>query len=84
MGFLKRMVFYLGLVFGLSTVAAVGIVFLTYLFTGKLPSVRSEEGKTQVELMTADEVVTLIREQVAKARAAQATGKAGGDGDDNS
>jgi hypothetical protein len=81
MGLLKRMAFYLGLVFGLFTVAAVGTVFLTYLFTGKFPSVKSEEGKAEVGLMTADEVVTLIRQQAEKAREAQATGGIGGDDD---
>jgi hypothetical protein len=79
MGFLKRVVFYMGLVLGLLTVATVGTVFLTYLFTGKFPSVKSEEGKTLVELLTVDEMATFIREQADKAKAAQATGGTGGD-----
>ncbi len=82
MGFLKRVAFYLGLVFGLATVAVAGTVVVTYLFTGKFPSVKLAEGKTEVALMTADEVVALIREQMDKAKAAQAAEQAGGEDDD--
>jgi len=82
MGILKRAAFYLGLVLGLATVAAAGTVLLTYLFTGKFASIEMAEGKPEVTLMTPDEVVTLIREQVDKAKAAQAAEATGGEGDD--
>jgi hypothetical protein len=81
MGFLKRVAFYWGVVLGLATVAAAGIVALTYLFTGRFPSVDMAEGKPEVQLMTAEEVVAMVREQVAKAKAAQET-EAGGEYDE--
>ena len=81
MGILKRLAFYVGLVLGLATVAATGTVALTYLFTGKFPSVEMAKGKPKVALMTADEIVALVREQVDKAKAAKATESTGG-GDD--
>ncbi|MCL7454919.1 MAG: hypothetical protein M8467_17930 [Anaerolineae bacterium] len=71
MRFLKQIAFYFGLALGLVTVAVAGTVALTYLFTGKLPTVEVTEGKTEVTLLTTDEVVALVREQVEKARAAQ-------------
>ena len=82
MGVLKRLAFYLGLVLGLATVAVAGTVLLTYLFTGKFASIEMAEGKPEVALMTPDEVVTMVREQVDKARAAQADDVTGGMGDD--
>jgi hypothetical protein len=79
MRFLKQLAFYLGMVLGLATVASVGTMALTYLFTGKFASVEMAEGKPKVTLMTADQVVAMVREQVHKAQAAQ---KAGGGEDD--
>jgi hypothetical protein len=79
MGFLKRLAFYLGFVLGLATLATVGTVALTYLFTGKFASVEMAEGKPEITLMTPDQVVSMVREQVNKAKAAQKTG--GGDQD---
>lgn len=75
MGLLKRLAFYLGLVLGVATMAAAGAVALTYLFTGKLFSIEMAEGKPEVTLMTPDEVVVMIREQVdaAKSEAGAAT-----------
>lgn len=82
MGFLKRLAFYLGLILGLVTIAAAGTVALTYLLTGKLVSIEAAGGKPGVTLMTPDEVVVLIREQVSKAQAAAQPGEsAGGEGD---
>lgn len=81
MGFLKRVAFYLGLVLGLVTVAAAGTVVVTYLFTGKLPSVKMSGEKAEVELMTPDEVVALVREQVVKAKGAAQAKVAGGEND---
>ena len=39
MGFLRQLAFYLGLALGLITVTVAGTVALTYLFTGRFPSV---------------------------------------------
>jgi hypothetical protein len=63
MGFLRRMAFYVGMVFGLATVAVAGTVALTYLLTGKVASIEMEGGKPEVTLMTPDEVAVLIRER---------------------
>lgn len=84
MRFFKRLAFYLGFVLGLVAIAAVGIVGLTYLFTGKFPSVEVEGEQPEVKLMTPDEVVALVREQVDKAKAAEATEIAGGESDEES
>lgn len=81
MGFLRRLAFYLGLLLGLTTVAAAGAVALTYLFTGKLVSVEMGAEKPEVTLMTPDEVAALIRERVAKA-GAELEEAAGGEGDE--
>ena len=74
MRFLRQIAFYLGLALGLVTVTVAGTVALTYLFTGRFPSVEMAEGKAEVTLLTPDEVVTLVREQVDKAKAAQTEG----------
>ena len=81
MGFFRRVAFYLGLALGLVTVAAAGTVALTYLFTGKLASVELAGEKPEVTLMTPDEVVTMVREQVAKAKAAPEAEEEGGEDD---
>jgi hypothetical protein len=67
MGFLRRIAFYLGLMLGLTTIAAAGTVALTYLLTGKFVSVELEGEKPEVTLMTPDEVAALIREKAGKA-----------------
>jgi hypothetical protein len=74
MGFLRQMAFYLGLALGLITVTVAGTVALTYLFTGRFPSIEMAEGKAEVTLLTPDEVAILVREQVEKAKATQAAG----------
>lgn len=82
MGFLKRAAFYLGLMLGLAAIAAAGTVALTYLFTGKFPAVDMGQEKPQATLLTPDEVVSLVRSQVDKAKAAAEPADAeGGDGD---
>jgi hypothetical protein len=73
MGVFRKLAFNLGLAIGMLTVAAAGTVVLTYLFTGKFPSIEMEEGKPQVELMTADEVVQYVRAQMEKAKQAAET-----------
>lgn len=82
MGVLKRVAFFWGLILGLATVAMAGMIALTYLFTGKLPSVEmTEEGKAEVLLMTPDQVVAMVREQVDKAKKAQVEDAPGGEYD---
>lgn len=70
MGFLKRLAYDLGLVLGLVAVAAAGAVALTYLFTGKLISIRSDKQGTRIVLDSPDALAALIRQQMGKARAA--------------
>ncbi|MBU1746264.1 MAG: hypothetical protein KKA73_01115 [Chloroflexi bacterium] len=82
MGFLKRLAFYLGLMLGLTTLAAVGTVLLTYLFTGKFPSVEMAGEKPEVTLLTPDQVVATVREQVQKAKAAREAETIGGESDE--
>lgn len=80
---LRRLVFYLGLLLGLVTVAAAGTVALTYLLTGKLVSVEMVGEKPEVTLMTPDEVASLMQEWADKAKAeAEAGEPIGGEGDD--
>jgi len=66
MGSLRRLAFYLGLILGLTTIAAAGTVALTYLLTGKFVSVEMTGEKPEMTLMTPDEVVSLIRERAGK------------------
>lgn len=83
----RRLAFYLGLSFGLVTIAAAGTVALTYLLTGKFVSVEMEGEKPEVTLMTPDEVAVLVREMVSKAEAetqraeVELTEEAGGESD---
>jgi hypothetical protein len=79
MGFLKRLAFYMGMMLGLLTMAAAGTVAFTYLFTGKFASIEMDEGKPEVALMTPDEVVTMVRAQMAKAKAEAEEGGASDD-----
>ena len=82
MGLFRRLAFCVGLALGLATIAVSGAVFLTYLFTGKLPMVEMEEGTAGVQLMTPDQVAATVREQVDKAKQAQADTPEGGEDDD--
>jgi hypothetical protein len=74
---LRSLAFYLGLTVGLLSVAIAGTVALTYLFTGKFPSVEMAGGKAEVTLMTPDQVVALVRQQVEQAKAGQAPAAGG-------
>ena len=56
MVFLKRLAFYIGLLLGLTTIAAAGTVAMTYLLTGKFVSLEMGGEKPEVTLMTPDEV----------------------------
>ena len=66
MGVLKRVAFYIGLLLGLTTIAAAGTVALTYLLTGKFVSLEMGEEKPEVTLMTPAEVAAMIRERARK------------------
>ncbi len=83
MGILSRLAYLLGLVLGLVTLVVVATEFLTYLFTGKFPSVKKVgEGRTELVLMTPDEVVAFVREQALKEDAAlEVTEVTGGEND---
>jgi len=82
MGFLRRLAFMVGLLLGLTTVAAAGAVALTYLFTGKLASVEMSEDKPQVTLMTPSEVAALIRAQRTGTGGDELEEQPGGESDD--
>lgn len=82
MGTLRRLAFFVGLILGLATTAVAGAVALTYLFTGRFPSVEVAEGRAKVQLMTPDEVVAMVREQAAKVKTAQGVEIQGGESDD--
>jgi len=61
----------LGLVLGLVALVVVATEFLTYLFTGKFPSVKKvDEERTELVLMTPDEVVAFVRKLALKENAA--------------
>ena len=83
MGILRRMAFLLGFVLGVVTLVVLGTEFLTYLFTGKFPSVKKVgEGKAELVLMTPDEVVAFVREQALKKNSAlEVSEVAGGEND---
>jgi hypothetical protein len=68
MEFLKRLAFYVGLAVGLLAAAAAGAVALTYLFTGKVVSMRSDQDGTRIVLDTPDTLAALLRQQADKAR----------------
>jgi hypothetical protein len=82
MELLRSVAFFKGVVLGLAAIAVAGIVAFTYLFTGKLPSLATADDKPEVQLMTPEEMVVNLREQVAKARAAGTTEDAGGESDE--
>ena len=83
MGILSRLAYLLGLVLGLVTLVVVGTEFLTYQFTGKFPSVKKvDEERTELVLMTPDEVVAFVREMALKEDAAEEVAEvAGGEND---
>lgn len=65
----KRLAFGMGFVLGLVGFVVVAGNVLLYLLTGKLPSVEvGEGGKPVLGLVTPQEIVTLVREQVEKER----------------
>ena len=81
---LKRLAFLFGFILGLVSLVVVGTEFITYLFTGKFPMVKKvDEGKAELVLMTPDEVVAIVREQVLMDdNEVEITEVAGGENDD--
>ncbi len=66
---LKRLAFGMGMVLGLAAFVLVAGNVLLYLLTGKLPSVEvSGEGGPVFGLITPQEVVNLVKEQMEKER----------------
>ncbi|HNS51073.1 MAG TPA: hypothetical protein PKO09_07810 [Anaerolineae bacterium] len=65
---LKRLAYTFGLVLGLFSVSVAGAVALTYLFTGKLVSIRSDAHGTRIALDTPGALAALLRQQVGRAR----------------
>ena len=71
MSALKRLAFGVGFVLGMATFVVVAGNVLLYLLTGKLPSVEiSGDGTPVFGLKSPQEVVSLVKEQVEKERAA--------------
>jgi hypothetical protein len=69
MSALKRLAFGVGFVLGLAGFVVVAGNALLYLLTGKLPSVEvGEGGKPVLGLVTPQEIVALVREQVERDR----------------
>jgi hypothetical protein len=69
MSALKRLAFGVGFLLGLAGFVVVAGNALLYLLTGKLPSVEvGEGGKPVLGLVTPQEIVALVREQVERDR----------------
>jgi hypothetical protein len=69
MSALKRVAFAAGFVLGVGTFVLVAGNVLLYLLTGKLPSVEvREDGRPAIGLVSPQEVVNLVREQVERGR----------------
>lgn len=68
----KRLAFLVGLLLGLVSIIQAGTAVLTYFLTGKLPAVEVKEtaqGRRPVfKLISADEVLEIIKEQAARGR----------------
>ncbi|TKJ28734.1 MAG: hypothetical protein CEE40_10770 [Chloroflexi bacterium B3_Chlor] len=70
MSAIKRLAFVTGLILGLAGFVLIAGNILLYLLTGKLPSVEvRDDGRPVVGLVSPQEVVTIIKEQVDKERA---------------
>jgi hypothetical protein len=65
----RRLAFGMGFVLGLAGFVVFAGSVLVYLLTGKLPSAEvGEDGKPVLGLVTPQEIVTLVREQVERER----------------
>jgi len=70
MSAIKRLAFVTGLILGLAGFVLIAGNILLYLLTGKLPSVEvKDDGRPVVGLVSPQELVTIIKEQVEKERA---------------
>lgn len=70
MSAIKRLAFVTGLILGLAGFVLIAGNIVLYLLTGKLPSVEvKDDGRPVVGLVSPEELVTIIKEQVEKERA---------------
>ncbi len=70
MSAIKRLAFVTGLILGLAGFVLIAGNIVLYLLTGKLPSVEvKDDGRPVVGLVSPQELVTIIKEQVEKERA---------------
>lgn len=70
MSAIRRLAFVTGLILGLAGFVLIAGNILLYLLTGKLPSVEvKDDGRPVVGLVSPQELVTIIKEQVEKERA---------------
>jgi hypothetical protein len=78
MSALKKMAFAAGFVIGLAGFVLVASNVLLYLLTGKLLSVEVKaDGRPVATLMSPEQVVDVIREQVEKGKAQASAGQPG-------
>jgi hypothetical protein len=78
MAALKRVAFAAGFVVGLAGFVLVASNVLLYLLTGKLLSVEMKgDGRPAATLMSPEQVVDVIREQVERGKAQASAGQAG-------
>lgn len=70
MSAIRRLAFVTGLILGLAGFVLIAGNIVLYLLTGKLPSVEvKDDGRPVVGLVSPQELVTIIKEQVEKERA---------------
>ena len=70
MSAIKRLAFVTGFILGLAGFVLIAGNIVLYLLTGKLPSVEvKDDGRPVVGLVSPQELVTIIKEQVEKERA---------------
>jgi hypothetical protein len=73
---LKRFAFVIGLLLGMAGFVVVAGNVLLYLLTGRLPAMElKEDGRPAFALLSPQEVVNLVREQVEKERAGRRAGR---------
>jgi hypothetical protein len=78
---IRRLTFLIGLCVGLGGTALAGAAILTYLLTGKLPAVEMGETgqgpRPTFILLSADEVVAVVKQRAAKGRSQAEQGSSG-------
>jgi hypothetical protein len=69
MSVFKSLAFAVGFILGIAGFVVAAGSLLLYLLTGKLPSAEvREDGKPALRLVTPQEIVTLVKDQVEKER----------------